>query len=124
MLRVLYVDDDELMREIAEIAFARDAGVVLRLAADGAQGLKLAQAEPFDLILLDVVMPGLDGAAVFDALRAEPKTKDVPVAFVSARTESSAPAALHGPGCIGLISKPLKVAELVGKVRALLEPAA
>jgi len=124
MIRLLYVDDDELMREIAKGIFARDPEFVLRLAADGDEGLETANSEPFDLVLLDLEMPGMDGRAVFDALRAAPKTRRVPIAFVTARNEPCAMEVLRALGCVGIITKPFKIAGFVSEVRALLNRSA
>jgi CheY-like chemotaxis protein len=120
MIRLLYIDDDEFMREIAKSIIARHPEFLLMLAATGEEGVAIAKGEPVALVLLDLMMPGMDGQAVFEALRADPKTHDVPIALVTARTESSATEALRALGCAGIIAKPFKPAAFVSEIRALL----
>jgi CheY-like chemotaxis protein len=119
MIRLLYIDDDEFMRGIAQSILARYPEFDLTLAASGEEGMALAKNEPFALVLLDLMMPGMDGQAVFAALRADPGTCDVPIAFVTARTEAHATEALRALGCAGIITKPFKPAAFVSDIRAL-----
>jgi len=65
---ILVIDDEEIMREILEALLARE-GYEVRLAADGAAGLELARAMPFDAAVVDVMMPGMDGLEVLDELK-------------------------------------------------------
>src|ERR1043165_4136450 len=65
---ILVVDDEEIMREILETLLTRE-GYTVRLAANGPEGIELARAVPFDLAIVDVMMPGLDGLAVLDELK-------------------------------------------------------
>lgn len=114
---VLVVDDSELVREAAKIAL-EIAGLVPVVAVDGASALAAAAADPPDAILLDVVMPGLDGPQTLAGLRAQPATAAVPVAFLTARADDPGErAALLGLGAVAVIAKPFTVPDLGPAVR-------
>ena len=81
-LRVLAVDDDPKALELVAAAL-EPAGYGVRRAASGKVALELAQAEPFDLVICDLLMPGLDGFAVVTALKADTRTKDVPILILT-----------------------------------------
>ena len=94
-------------------------------AADGAEGLRVASEERPDLVLLDVVMPGIDGFAVCRAMRAAPATRDVPILMVTTRGEMQNVVAGFESGCNEYLTKPIDRAELLLKVRSYLDrPAA
>jgi CheY-like chemotaxis protein len=81
---VLVVDDDPSLRLICRFNLEA-AGMAVREAPDGASAIAIATAEPPDAIILDVMMPGLDGWEVARALRAHPATRTTPIVFVTAR---------------------------------------
>jgi signal transduction histidine kinase/CheY-like chemotaxis protein len=81
-VRVLAIDDDHGSLDLVA-ATLEPAGYTVRCATSGAAGLELARSEPFDLIICDLVMPGLDGFGVIGALKAEPRTRDVPVLILT-----------------------------------------
>ena len=110
--RVLVVDDSPLIREVAKLALG-GAGWETVTAESGEEALTKAAERPPDAILLDMVMPGMDGPAVLAALREEPKTARIPVLFVTASADTGA--ARHG-GADGVIAKPFEAAELPGQV--------
>src|SRR5205085_2429815 len=89
-----------------------------------AEGLRLAGAEDFDLVLLDVMMPGLDGPAVLHALRASERTRAVPVIFISANDSLLDAAMQQQPGVRGVICKPFDPACIAGEILSLLGRAA
>jgi DNA-binding response OmpR family regulator len=116
--RVLVIDDSELIREAATIALQL-AGWEAAVAPDGEAGLRAAVGEPPDGVLLDVEMPGLDGLETLRRLRADPRTADVPVAFLTAKGDEPAErAALLEAGADAVIAKPFQLPELAGSVRA------
>src|SRR2546426_6840178 len=83
--RVLVIDDSALIREAARIALETIAGWDVLVAESGEAGIALAEAERPDAILLDVVMPGMDGIAVAERLRARPATSSSHVVFLTAQ---------------------------------------
>lgn len=124
-ISLLLVDDDADLRSLMSEFFA-EHGYQVTTAPDGAKGLELARQPHFDLVVLDVMMPGLDGFAVLEQLR---KTSKVPVIMLTARTETSS--RIHGleSGADDYLPKPFDPQELLARVRAILrrthgEPAA
>src|SRR3954470_443289 len=86
--RVLVVEDDPHIRELVVLHLGLE-GLHTVSAADGTEGLRAARSEPFDLIILDVMLPGLDGITVLRAIRREGHLNDVPVMMLTARREES-----------------------------------
>jgi CheY-like chemotaxis protein len=121
-LRVLYVDDEPDIREIAAIALGLDPGLDVRLAGGGEQALTAIGAEDWrpDVVLLDVMMPGMDGPAVLAALREGPRTASIPVVFITARTQSQDRARLLQLGAVGVIGKPFDPMTLAKELRSIL----
>lgn len=116
---VLIVDDEPLALEMAELTLTRH-GFKTITARGGAPGLELARSELPALVLLDITMPGMDGFAVYEALRASPETEAMPVIFVTARDDMADK--LHGLelGAVDYITKPYNLSELVARVRSTL----
>ena len=121
-LQVLYVDDEPDIREIAAIALGLDPGIGVRLAESGAQALAMVGAAGWspDVILLDVMMPGMDGPAVMKALREQPRSAPIPIVFITARTQSQDRMRLLQLGAIGVIGKPFDPMTLAKELRAVL----
>jgi CheY-like chemotaxis protein len=122
-LQVLYVDDEPDIREIAGLALGLDPGIRVRLAGTGAEALRTAEAggePPLDVIMLDVMMPGMDGPAVFEALRADPATAAIPVVFITARTQAQDRERLMQLGAAAVIAKPFDPMLLARELRAVL----
>ncbi len=120
MTRILYVDDEPDIREVAQLALELDPEFEVRSCASGAEALELAPAWQPDLILLDVMMPIMDGPAVLARLRALPETKATPVVFITARTQQQEVAQLQALGAEGVIAKPFDPMSLARQVRELL----
>lgn len=112
--RVLVIDDSLLMRSAAALALGRVAGWDVATAASGRDGVELAAGYRPDAILLDVVMPELDGPATLRALRAQATTHDMPVVFLTA--EAGRPGDLVALGAAGVIAKPFKPEELAERL--------
>ena len=117
MRRVLVIDDSALIRAVAR-ASLEGAGYEVVLAESGRQGLELAASEAPDAILLDVVMPGLDGPAVLSRLRQSPATAAIPVVLVTGSEEERA--SFEELGAAGAIAKPFQAEELHGALREIL----
>lgn len=118
-MRILLADDDRTILRIASLAL-KARGHEVSCASDGAQALAMAEAEPPELILLDGLMPVMDGMEAFRRLRAGPKTKDVPVIFLSAQQEPEELSRLESLGAAGIIHKPFDPMALAGRVETIL----
>ena len=117
--RVLVVEDDQHIRDLV-VLHLRLEGLEPFAAADGAEGLRLARIEPFDLIILDVMLPGLDGITVTRAIRREPQLSDVPILMLTARREESDKVDGLESGADDYLTKPFGIREFIARVRALL----
>ena len=117
---MLIVDDEAAIRLICRINL-RDAGLKIVEAADGETGLSLARAQRPDLILLDIMLPGMDGWDIAEALAADSKTAEIPILFLSARLDEEDQLRAYEAGAVGYITKPFDPAELAGAVESILE---
>ena len=113
--RVLVVDDQEDIREMASLVL-RGAGFTVETAASGDEALRLARAQDFDLVLLDINMPGRDGWSTLKLLRADAATADLPVAMFSIKSEVRDKVTSLQDGAVDFIAKPFGVDELVARV--------
>ena len=116
MEHILIVEDDQAIARI-EKDYLEAGGYRVTLAENGETGLRTALKEPFDLILLDVMLPGMDGFAVLQHLR---ESLDVPILMVTARTEDLDKIRGLGLGADDYIEKPFSPGVLVARVRAVL----
>jgi DNA-binding response OmpR family regulator len=114
--RILVVDDEPAIRESVGYAFARE-GFEVREAGDGEEGLELAQTQPFDAIVLDVLLPSLPGTEICRRLRAE---SPVPILLLTAKDAELDRVIGLELGADDYLTKPFSLAELVARVRALL----
>ena len=117
--RVLIVDDDEDVRKIIELAASRIGKWETALAATGLEGLEKARCEPPDVILLDVMMPGLDGPETLALLRKDPATAHIPVIFLTAKAQRGELEGYKALGACGVIVKPFDVASFADEVRQI-----
>jgi CheY-like chemotaxis protein len=118
--RVLVIDDSPLIREAAAIALERVAGFEVLAFESAELGIEAAQRACPDAILLDLVMPGLDGASAARQLAADPATRTIPVVLMTAAERESGAEPLAGIPARGVIAKPFAVATLGVQLRALL----
>jgi CheY-like chemotaxis protein len=119
MNRVLHVEDEPDIREVAKLALEEVGGMTVEMAACGPDALVKAPAFAPDLILLDVMMPGMDGPATLLELRKNPLTASIPVIFMTAKVQSHEVARYKELGAIGVIAKPFDPMTLADQVRAL-----
>jgi CheY-like chemotaxis protein len=117
---VLVIDDSELIRQAAELALGAIGGLRVLTAESGERGIELALAELPDAILLDVVMPGIDGLQVAEELLATPAVGSSPIVFLTAGDSVGERERLRGVRVAGLIAKPFDVSALADQLRALL----
>jgi DNA-binding response OmpR family regulator len=120
MTRVLVIDDEAPIRLLCRVNLEAEGMFVLE-AGDGPSGLAKASSEQPDVILLDVMMPGLDGWGVAEALLEDERTVGIPIIFLTARAEFRDRARGLDIGGVDYITKPFNPVELAPLVRALLE---
>jgi CheY-like chemotaxis protein len=118
--RVLVIDDEPDIREVVQVALELTEGWEVRTAGSGGEGLALAAADPPDAILLDVMMPDLDGPATVQALRAEPATQTVPVVLLTAMLQGDDRRAFATLPVAGVVDKPFDPMGLGSQVAGLL----
>jgi DNA-binding response OmpR family regulator len=117
--RVLVVEDDRHIRDLVVLHLGLE-GLTPVAVADGSEALRLARSQPFDLMILDLMLPGLDGVTVCRAIRRERINGDVPILMLTARREESDKVLGLESGADDYLTKPFGVRELVARVRALL----
>lgn len=117
--RILYVEDEADIREVAEFAL-EDEGFELLFCASGNEALDKAEAFAPHLILLDVMMPGLDGPSTLKGLRELPNLEATPVAFLTAKVQPGEVDEFLSLGAIDVIAKPFDPMTLPDQIRALL----
>jgi CheY-like chemotaxis protein len=105
-MRILAADDEADVRLLLELALAMHPDIVLTIVSSGRDAVDRAVDERYDLIVLDGMMPDLDGAATCRLLKSDPRTADVPVVFLTALTSESARAELRAAGAAGFVTKP------------------
>ena len=117
----LVVDDDDLIREVVQVALETVAGWHVLTADGGAAALEQAAAHQPDVILLDVMMPEMDGITTFRRLQEGASTRHIPVVLVTAKAQGERGAVWEGLAIAGVIAKPFdpmtlaaQVAQLVG----------
>ncbi|MGK6354657.1 response regulator [Sphingomonas sp. DT-207] len=120
MARILYVDDEPDIREVAVMALELDPGLEVRACASGPEALAVAPDWAPDLILLDVMMPEMDGPTTLAELRARPETRGTPIVFITARTQAHELERFIGLGAGGVIGKPFDPMTLAKQARAYL----
>ncbi len=117
-LRLLVVDDNAMNQQIARELLARE-GALVEVAGDGAQALRMAAASPWDAILMDIQMPGMDGYACTGALRATAAHRSTPIVAMTANVMASDRAACLAAGMDDHVGKPLAIEAMVAALLPL-----
>jgi CheY-like chemotaxis protein len=121
-LRVLHIDDEADIREVVAMSLDLDPGFSVRGCASGQDGLAAAAEYRPDLIILDVMMPVMDGPTTLGHLRENPQTAGIPVIFMTARAQTHELENLKSLGAAGVISKPFDPLTLAASVRSNMPP--
>jgi|AGTN01.1.fsa_nt_gi Response regulator containing CheY-like receiver, AAA-type ATPase, and DNA-binding domains len=119
-MRVLIIDDEEDTREIAKMSLSILGGLDVIDAENGKEGIEVASRERPDVILLDMMMPIMDGPSTLEALRTNEVTKDIPVIFLTAKAMTSEIEKLKRMGARGVLTKPFDPTTLATQVQAIL----
>ncbi|MBE9039828.1 response regulator [Oscillatoriales cyanobacterium LEGE 11467] len=118
--QILIVDDDDAVREIVQYCLEAAAGWEVLMAASGREGLAVARSQQPDAILLDVMMPDMDGLETLRQLQGDKTTQDIPTILLTAKARIGDRQQLQSLGVAGTISKPFEAVSLVEQVRSLL----
>jgi CheY-like chemotaxis protein len=123
-IRLLHIDDEPDIREIVEISLGLDPAFTIRSCKSGPEGLVVAAEWKPDIILLDVMMPLMDGPATLAGLLENPETASIPVIFMTARAQARELDRFRSLGAVGAIAKPFEPMTLAASVRKFLPPIA
>jgi two-component system, OmpR family, alkaline phosphatase synthesis response regulator PhoP len=118
--RVLIIDDEETIQTVVKFGIKIAAGWEVLTASSGPQGIQTAQSEVLDVILLDVMMPDMDGIATFQALQTYPETEQIPVIFLTAKAQTAEKSQFNDLGVSGIITKPFNSLDLPGQIAKIL----
>jgi len=119
MARILLVEDNEMNRDMLSRRLER-RGYEIGVAVDGHQGVEMARAGGFDLVLMDMSLPGIDGWEATRQLRAAPETAKIPVIALTAHAMSGDREKALEAGCDDYDTKPIELPRLLGKIEALI----
>lgn len=117
-MKVLIIDDEFDIREIASLSLTRTGEMQVITAGSGPEGLRMAREHRPDAILLDLMMPAMDGRATLAALRRETSTSGIPVVLMSAASDDAVD--LKPLGAAGVITKPFDPMTLPARLRSVL----
>lgn len=119
-MKVLLVDDEPDIRRIAKLGLGRVGGMEVVEATNGTEALARAKEHQFDAVLLDVMMPVLDGPSTLARLREDPATAGIPVVFLTAKAIAAEVDRLKSLGAAGVLTKPFDPMTLARELRGVL----
>ncbi len=119
LVRILYVEDEPDIQAVAKMALEAIGGFTVEVASSGAEALDRAPGFNPDLVLLDVMMPEMDGPTTLRALRENPQTSATPVIFVTAKAQAHEIAEYKSQGAIDVITKPFDPMTLPDAIRKI-----
>ena len=117
--RICYVEDDEDIQRIARLALERIGGLTVDIVADPGAAIERMIAFQPDLVVLDWMMPGIDGPTLFRRMRDNPATRHLPVVFLTAKASERELQELRALGAAGMLSKPFSPRDLPDQLRAI-----
>lgn len=119
--RIMMVEDEPDIRAIAKLALESLGGYTVEPCSNGAEAVTRALAFKPDVILLDVMMPGMDGPATLKTLRTDARTAHIPVIFMTAKVQAQEIEAFKAQGALSVIAKPFDPMTLSGVIKGLWE---
>ena len=119
-VKVLIIDDEETIQSVVRMGLSLSVNWGVVSASSGQEGLELAQQEQPDVILLDVMMPEMDGIATFRALQQSQATQKIPVIFLTAKAQTADRQEFQATGVSGVITKPFNSLHLADQISAIL----
>jgi len=117
--RICYVEDDEDIQRIVRMSLERVGKMTVEVVSDPMVAIERMIAFKPDLVMLDWMMPGMDGPTLFRKMRDTPETRDLPVVFITAKASQREQNELHAIGAAGTILKPFSPKELPGQLRSI-----
>jgi CheY-like chemotaxis protein len=117
---ILLVDDEDDIREVAALSLTAVGGWRVTSASDGDSAIAMARAERPDAILLDVMMPDVDGPTTFRRLQEDPHTRDIPVILLTAKAQGADRRRFAELGVAGMLTKPFDPMTLTDQIAAIL----
>ena len=118
--QLLVVDDDDAILEVAQMALEIVGGFQVRTASSGNQAWEMVREEAPDALLLDVMMPGMDGPTLLSHLRTDPETSDIPIIFLTAKIQAGDRREWNDLDISGIIAKPFDPMKLPSEIARLL----
>jgi CheY-like chemotaxis protein len=119
LARILYAEDEPDIQAVAKLALEMVGGFQVLICASGIEALEKVKDFAPDLILLDVMMPGMDGPTTLQRLRADPATAAIPVIFLTAKVQPAEVAQYQTLGALDVIAKPFDPMNLANRVREI-----
>ena len=117
--RICYVEDDEDIQRIVRMSLERVGKMTVEVVGDPMVAIERITAFKPELVMLDWMMPGMDGPTLFRKMRETPETKDLPVVFITAKASTRELDELRTLGAVGTISKPFSPKDLPDQLRAI-----
>jgi len=118
--RVLIIDDEDDIREVAQVSLETMAGWDVQTARSGKEGLEKAAAGQPDVILLDVMMPDMDGPTTFQEFKSRPETSHIPVVLLTAKVQKAEQGQLSSMGFKAILAKPFDPVTLADQLAEIL----
>jgi two-component system, OmpR family, alkaline phosphatase synthesis response regulator PhoP len=118
--RVLIIDDEETIQTVVAFGIRMAVGWEVIAASSGVEGIQTAQSVKPDVILLDVMMPEMDGIATFKALQTNAATEHIPVILLTAKAQTAEKRQFNDMGVSGVITKPFNALDLPGQISKIL----
>jgi two-component system OmpR family response regulator len=119
LTRICYVEDDEDIQRIARLSLERVGKMTVEIIGDPTTAIAAMAAFRPDMVLLDWMMPGMDGPTLFRAMKQRPETSALPVVFITAKASQIELDELNALGAVGAISKPFSPTELPNQLREI-----
>src|ERR1700690_3232976 len=119
-MKILVIEDDRSIQMVLELVFTRMAKCEVLVASNGADGLAMIQAKKPDVVLLDLMMPGMDGFEVCQKAKEDSGTRHIPIIFLTAQPQPAAVARAMSLGAAGYLVKPFDPIKIIDQVNEAL----